>query len=111
MLMMKKTKNLEFEPVHPKNVRLASVTHGISCLLENFVWLDTIDTKPQLSLPKFKKNRQIYYSRQLCHYCGFLTNFFIKTTFFHYPNYILSTILFEIVYIKAKNREHFSNKK
>jgi hypothetical protein len=32
MLMMKKTKNLEFEPVHPKNVLLASVVIGISCL-------------------------------------------------------------------------------
>jgi hypothetical protein len=32
MLMMKKLKNLEFEPVHPKNVLLASVVHGISCL-------------------------------------------------------------------------------
>jgi hypothetical protein len=33
MLMMKKPKDLEFEPVHPKNVLLASVVHGISCLL------------------------------------------------------------------------------
>jgi hypothetical protein len=32
MLMMKKPKNLEFEPLHPKNVLLASVVHGISCL-------------------------------------------------------------------------------
>jgi hypothetical protein len=32
MLVMKKPKNLEFEPVHPKNVLLASVVHGISCL-------------------------------------------------------------------------------
>jgi hypothetical protein len=32
MLMMKKPKNLEFEPVHPKNVPLSSVVHGISCL-------------------------------------------------------------------------------
>jgi hypothetical protein len=30
---MKKPKNLGFEPVHPKNVLLASVVHGISCLL------------------------------------------------------------------------------
>jgi hypothetical protein len=30
---MKKPKDLEFEPVHPKNVLLASVVHGISCLL------------------------------------------------------------------------------
>jgi hypothetical protein len=33
MLMMKKPKNLEFEPLHPKNVLFASVVHGISCLL------------------------------------------------------------------------------
>jgi hypothetical protein len=33
MLMMKKPKNLEFEPMHPKNVLLASVVHGISRLL------------------------------------------------------------------------------
>jgi hypothetical protein len=36
MLMMKKPKNLEFEPVLPKNVLLASVVHGISCLLVVF---------------------------------------------------------------------------
>jgi hypothetical protein len=29
---MKKPKNRGFEPVHPKNVLLASVVHGISCL-------------------------------------------------------------------------------
>jgi hypothetical protein len=32
MLKLKKPKNLEFEPVHPKNVLLASMVHGISCL-------------------------------------------------------------------------------
>jgi hypothetical protein len=32
MLMMKKPKDLEFEPVDPKNVLLASVVHGISYL-------------------------------------------------------------------------------
>jgi hypothetical protein len=32
MLMMKKPKNLEFEPLYPKNVLLASVVHRISCL-------------------------------------------------------------------------------
>jgi hypothetical protein len=32
MLMMKKPQNLEFEPVHPKIVFLASVVHGISCI-------------------------------------------------------------------------------
>jgi hypothetical protein len=31
---MKKPKNLEFEPVHPKNLLLASVVHGISCLFK-----------------------------------------------------------------------------
>jgi hypothetical protein len=36
MLMMKKPKNLEFENVHPKNVLLASVVHGISCLFNKF---------------------------------------------------------------------------
>jgi predicted membrane channel-forming protein YqfA (hemolysin III family) len=36
MLMMKKPKDLEFEPVHPKNVLLASVVHGISCLFVIF---------------------------------------------------------------------------
>jgi hypothetical protein len=35
MLMMKKPKNLEFEPQHPKNVLLASVVRGISCLLSS----------------------------------------------------------------------------
>jgi hypothetical protein len=34
ILKMKKPKNLEFEPVHPKNVLLASVVHGISCLFD-----------------------------------------------------------------------------
>jgi hypothetical protein len=33
ILMMKKHWNLEFESLHPKNVLLASVVHGISCLL------------------------------------------------------------------------------
>jgi hypothetical protein len=32
MLMMKKLKNLEFEPLHLKNVLLASVVRGIFCL-------------------------------------------------------------------------------
>jgi hypothetical protein len=34
-MMMKKHKNLEFEPLHPKNVLLASVVHGISCLFKD----------------------------------------------------------------------------
>jgi hypothetical protein len=45
MLVMKKYKNLEFEPLHPKNVLLASEVHGISCLFlvnlmfeNNFYW-------------------------------------------------------------------------
>jgi hypothetical protein len=42
MLMMKKTKNLEFEPVHPKNVLLASVAHGISCLFDKWSVLRSI---------------------------------------------------------------------
>jgi hypothetical protein len=33
---MKKPKNLGFEPVQPKNVLLASVVHGISCLFSIF---------------------------------------------------------------------------
>jgi hypothetical protein len=37
MLMMKKPKNLEFEPLRSKNVLLASVAHGISCLFNRFV--------------------------------------------------------------------------
>jgi hypothetical protein len=35
MLMMKKPKNHGFEPLHPKNVLLASLVHGISCLFES----------------------------------------------------------------------------
>jgi hypothetical protein len=38
MLMMKKPKDLEFEPVHPKNVLLASVVHGIPCLCLCLIW-------------------------------------------------------------------------
>jgi hypothetical protein len=35
---MKKSKNLEYEPVHQKNVLLAFVVHGISCLSDiNFM--------------------------------------------------------------------------
>jgi hypothetical protein len=43
MLMMKKPKNLEFEPKHPKNVLLASVVYGISCLLRLFSILNFFD--------------------------------------------------------------------
>jgi hypothetical protein len=35
--MIKNHKNLEFEPVYPKNVLFASVVHGISC----FIWFST----------------------------------------------------------------------
>jgi hypothetical protein len=50
MLMMKKPKDLEFEPEHPKNVLLASVVHEISCLLLlisglNFYFLQFIEGK------------------------------------------------------------------
>jgi hypothetical protein len=34
MLKIKKTKNLEVEPLHPKNMLLASVVHGVSCLFD-----------------------------------------------------------------------------
>jgi hypothetical protein len=36
MLMMNNPKNLEFEPMHPKNVLIASVVHGISCFFCTF---------------------------------------------------------------------------
>jgi hypothetical protein len=41
MLMMRKPKNPEFEPLHPKNVLFASLLHGISCLLNFFFFLTT----------------------------------------------------------------------
>jgi hypothetical protein len=44
MLMMKKPKNLEFEPVHPKNVLLASVVHGISCLFDCFLVIQELNS-------------------------------------------------------------------
>jgi hypothetical protein len=37
MLVMKIPKDLEFEPVHPEKVLLASVAHGISCLFEQIL--------------------------------------------------------------------------
>jgi membrane protein CcdC involved in cytochrome C biogenesis len=43
MLMMKKPKNLEFEPVHPKNVLLASVVHGIFLFIFTFFDLGTFN--------------------------------------------------------------------
>jgi hypothetical protein len=48
--MMKKPKNLEFEPGHPKNVLLASVVHGISCLFR-FVF-GTIKTSFEINFYK-----------------------------------------------------------
>jgi hypothetical protein len=51
MLMMEKPKNLEFEPVHPKNVLLASVVHGISCLLLFYLSIFS------LRVPKSKTTR------------------------------------------------------
>jgi hypothetical protein len=48
---MKKPKNLGLEPVHPKNVVLASVVHQISCLFLishcdiKFVWVGISKTK------------------------------------------------------------------
>jgi hypothetical protein len=57
MLMMKKTKNLEFEPLHPKNVLLASVVHGISCL---FFFIFSI-SKPILPSYLAGKKNIIYF--------------------------------------------------
>jgi hypothetical protein len=45
MLMMKNPKNLEFEPLHPKNVLLASVVHEISCLLNFETVVGVVDHK------------------------------------------------------------------
>jgi hypothetical protein len=47
MLMMKKLNNLEFEPLHPINVLLASVVHGISCLF-NFLGRFGVQIYPAL---------------------------------------------------------------
>jgi hypothetical protein len=44
LLMMKKFNNLEFETLHPKNVLLASVVHGISCLF-NLPHLKIVEEK------------------------------------------------------------------
>jgi hypothetical protein len=52
MLMMKKSKDLEFEPVHPKNVLLASVVHGISCLFVSRVVRTIVHTLFKNSLRK-----------------------------------------------------------
>jgi hypothetical protein len=49
MLMMKKPKNLEFEPQHPKNVLLASVARAISCLLVSNFFYDDLFTLLTLS--------------------------------------------------------------
>jgi hypothetical protein len=49
----KKPMNLEFEPVHPKNVLLAPVVHGIFCLFTNLKgkWVATHGTN--LNCPDF----------------------------------------------------------
>jgi hypothetical protein len=54
MLMMKKLKNLEFEPVHPKNVLLASVVHGISCLFDSIYMSDIKRLPNALGVLKFR---------------------------------------------------------
>jgi hypothetical protein len=68
MLMIKKPKNLEFEPLHPKNVLLASVVYGISCLFfpkmthfhyRNFYGLirKTANSFRKLGLPNFRNHK------------------------------------------------------
>jgi hypothetical protein len=54
MLMMKKPKNLEFELLHPKNVLLASVVHGISCL---FTILTSVNTICSRKLKNYFNNK------------------------------------------------------
>jgi hypothetical protein len=49
MLMMKKPKDLGFEPMHPKNVLLASVVHGISCLF-HYIFTDLAHSKNATTL-------------------------------------------------------------
>jgi hypothetical protein len=50
---MKTPKNLVFEPVHLKNVLLASVVHGISCLFE--IRLSGSPKNPDIFLQKSQK--------------------------------------------------------
>jgi hypothetical protein len=59
MLMMKKPKDLEFEPVHPKNVLLASVVHGISCLFLTKTYL--LNT---MTLISDHENRSLWLKQQ-----------------------------------------------
>jgi hypothetical protein len=58
MLMMKKPKNLEFEPVHSKNVLLASVVHGISCLFYKILLCLDVSTKARI-LKFFQKEATV----------------------------------------------------
>jgi hypothetical protein len=60
MLMMKNLKNFESEPLYPKNVLIASVVHGISCLFflisvllvfrKNFIWRISKFPKPEMRI-------------------------------------------------------------
>jgi hypothetical protein len=57
MLMTKKPKDLEFEPLHPKNVLLASVAHGISCF---FIYtLGHTNMQPWIFWGKVEKKEEI----------------------------------------------------
>jgi hypothetical protein len=61
MLMMKKPNNLEFEPVHPKNVLLAPVVQEIFCLL-HFLFFTDENQSPRiivLSFPRYCRYRAI----------------------------------------------------
>jgi hypothetical protein len=56
-----KTKNLEFGPMHPKNVLLASVVHVISCLFEDFFLLIILtERKTKFSITISKLFLKIY---------------------------------------------------
>jgi hypothetical protein len=54
MLMMKKPKNLKFELLHPKNVRLSSVVPRISCLFDAVL---TITSDCRYFCSNFSKKR------------------------------------------------------
>jgi hypothetical protein len=60
MLMMKKTNNLEFEPLHPKNMLLASVAHGISCLFQILKKQSWAQDNIYQKIPKFQ-NFEIFF--------------------------------------------------
>jgi hypothetical protein len=59
MLMMKKPKNLEFEPLHPKNVLLAFMVHGISCLFRNFSAIQKAEKYHNSKISKKRKRDYI----------------------------------------------------